>query len=178
MNNIYVDELPKDCSECQFCDKENDFCEVLGQCFRDGYDYADCPLKSINDRLAEKDELLEDYRQLVSKLKEELGNIDCEYKTQIFTLKRTLIDECKEHRDFCRIADEKVKGLEQQLAEERKKMQELKNWCDENFNWVGDGTGYDGQDYNEMIGSNNTINKLREFLNQIQGDGNNENKKN
>jgi len=49
MNNIYVDELPKSCGECQFCDKENSFCEVLGQCFRDGYDYTDCPLKSIND---------------------------------------------------------------------------------------------------------------------------------
>lgn len=71
----------------------------------------------LETKLKEKDELLEDYRQLISKLREELGNIDCEYKTQIFTLKRTLIDECKEHREFCRIADEKVKGLEQQIAE-------------------------------------------------------------
>ena len=47
---------------------------------------------------------------------------------------------------------------------------EIKNWCNRNFNWVGDGTGYDGQGYHEMIGSNNTINKLREFLDQIQGE--------
>ncbi len=62
-----------------------------------------------------------------------------------------------------------LKSLKDALAEERKKVvQELKDWCDKNFNWVGDGTGYDGQDYNEMIGSNNTINKLREILDQIE----------
>lgn len=49
---------------------------------------------------------------------------------------------------------------------------EIKRWCDKNFNWVGDGVGYDGQDYNEMIGSNNTIDKLRKLLDQIQGETN------
>ena len=49
--------------------------------------------------------------------------------------------------------------------------EEIKKWCEKNFNWVGDGVGYDGQDYNEMIGSNNTINKLRKFLDQIQDKG-------
>ena len=48
--------------------------------------------------------------------------------------------------------------------------EEIRKWCNRNFNWVGDGTGYDGQDYNEMIGSNNTINKLRELLDQLQGE--------
>ena len=62
-----------------------------------------------------------------------------------------------------------LKLLSDRLAEERKRVvQDLKNWCDKNFNWVGDGTGYDGQEYNEMIGSNNTINKLRELLDQIE----------
>ena len=51
--------------------------------------------------------------------------------------------------------------------------EEIRKWCNRNFNWVGDGTGYDGQDYNEIIGSNNTINKLRELLDQIQGETNN-----
>jgi hypothetical protein len=50
--------------------------------------------------------------------------------------------------------------------------EEIKKWCDKNFNWVGDGVGYDGQDYNEMIGSNKTIDKLRKFLDQIQGETN------
>lgn len=75
--------------------------------------------------------------------------------------------------------DEKIYDLSQcahilnkyeaKLVEERKKVvQEIRDWCDKNFNWVGDGTGFDGQDYNEMIGSNNTINKLREKLDQIE----------
>ena len=62
-----------------------------------------------------------------------------------------------------------LKLITDRLAEERKKVvQELKSWCDKNFNWIGDGTGFDGQEYNEMIGSNNTINKLREKLDQIE----------
>lgn len=46
----------------------------------------------------------------------------------------------------------------------------IKNWGNKHFNWVGDGTGYDGQDYNEMIGFNNAIRQLNEFLDQIQKD--------
>ena len=52
--------------------------------------------------------------------------------------------------------------------------EKIEDWCNKNFNWVGNGIGYDGQDYNEMIGSNNTINKLRGFLNQIQKEAENE----
>lgn len=52
--------------------------------------------------------------------------------------------------------------------------EEIRKWCNKNFNWVGDGTGYDGQDYNEMIVSNNTINKLRELLDKIQMETKNE----
>jgi F0F1-type ATP synthase membrane subunit b/b' len=98
-------------------------------------DFAD-----LETKLKEKDELLEDYRELIGDLREELGKIDCEYKTKIFTLERTLIDECKEHREFCRIADKKVKGLEQQLKEERKKViSEIRDTFKENLiDWYED----------------------------------------
>jgi hypothetical protein len=46
---IYVDELPKSCDKCEFCDKDNGLCNILGQYFRDGYDYTDCPLQSLAD---------------------------------------------------------------------------------------------------------------------------------
>ena len=46
---VYLDELPKSCRDCQFCDKDNGLCEMLGQYFRDGYDYTDCPLQSLSD---------------------------------------------------------------------------------------------------------------------------------
>lgn len=123
-------------------------------------------IKDLETKLAEKDELLEDYRQLVSKLKEELGNVDCEYKTQIFTLKRSFINECKEHRDFCRIADKKVKGLEQQLKEERKKVvQEIKDK-------ISDGL------YRNSYGETFIDGDIYEILEQIERGGNNENKGN
>ena len=65
-----------------------------------------------------------------------------------------------------------LQSLSDYTKQVRKELcEEIRNWCDKNFNWVGDGTGYDGQDYNEMIGSNNTINKLRELLDQIQDKG-------
>lgn len=52
----------------------------------------------------------------------------------------------------------------------KKVCEKIKNWGNKHFNWVGDGTGYDGQDYNEMIGFNNAIKQLNEFLDQIQKD--------
>ena len=65
-----------------------------------------------------------------------------------------------------------LKTLADHTKQVRKEVcEEIRKWCNRNFNWVGDGTGYDGQDYNEMIGSNNTINKLRELLDQIQDKG-------
>lgn len=45
--------------------------------------------------------------------------------------------------------------------------EKIRKWGDKHFNWVGDGTGYDGQDYNEMIGFNNAITELYKFLDQI-----------
>ena len=72
-------------------------------------------------------------------------------------------DKCIVKNEFQSLSDHD-KQVRKEVCEE------IRKWCDKNFNWVGDGTGYDGQDYNEMIGSNNTINKLREFLDQLQGE--------
>ena len=44
---------------------------------------------------------------------------------------------------------------------------EIRKWCNRNFNWVGYGTGYDGQDYNECIGFNMAIDQLNEILDTI-----------
>ena len=46
---VYVSKRPNSCKECQFCDTDNGLCEMLGQYFRDGYDYTDCPLQSLAD---------------------------------------------------------------------------------------------------------------------------------
>ena len=70
----------------------------------------------------------------------------------------------------CSLID--IKTHDRELVKEV--CEKIEDWCNKNFNWVGNGIGYDGQDYNEMIGSNNTINKLRGFLNQIQKEAENE----
>lgn len=68
MNNIYVDELPKDCWNCQFLDKEyfnNCYCGICQKEFDDEDLYVSeesfehkkaecCPLKSLKDALAEE----------------------------------------------------------------------------------------------------------------------------
>lgn len=63
---IYVDELPKSCSKCEFCDKDNGLCNILGQCFRDGYDYSDCPLQSLADHDKQvRNEVCEEIRKFI-----------------------------------------------------------------------------------------------------------------
>ena len=59
-----------------------------------------------------------------------------------------------------------IKDHDRELVKEV--CEKIKNWGNKHFNWVSDGTGYDGQDYNEMIGFNNAIRQLNEFLDQIQ----------
>lgn len=119
---VYVDELPKDCIDCPFC--------------------QDIKVNAGMDRLlfckANKGKAIK--------------NIEKSF------------DKCIVKNEFQSLTDY-TKQVRKEVCEE------IRNWCDKNFNRVGDGTGYDGQYYNEMIGSNNTINKLRELLDQIQDKG-------
>lgn len=46
-------------------------------------------------------------------------------------------------------------------------VEEIRKWGQKHYNWVGDGTGYDGQDYNECIGFNMAIDQLNEILDTI-----------
>lgn len=58
MNNIYVDEQPESCLDCEFCIKRN-YCCILMQ--KDVREYRDdCPLISLTDRLAEEFEALKE----------------------------------------------------------------------------------------------------------------------
>ena len=55
MNNIYVDELPKDCLDCP-CESES-YCNLLYDyipCIQTECRHPECPLKSLTDRLAEE----------------------------------------------------------------------------------------------------------------------------
>jgi hypothetical protein len=56
MNNIYVDELPKSCGDCSFCEKYGYYLYCSRLCKK--LEYLDkekeCPLKPLTDRLAEE----------------------------------------------------------------------------------------------------------------------------
>lgn len=63
---------------------------------------------------------------------------------------------------------EENQQLKQQLNDLPKKIvEEIGKWGQKYYNWVGDGTGYDGQDYNECIGFNMAIDQLNEILDTI-----------
>ena len=91
------------------------------------------------------------------------------YEYVIKQICQETIDKFIEQKDeMPSIPVKSIKDHDRELVKEV--CEKIEDWCNKNFNWVGDGTGYDGQDYNEMIGSNNTINKLRGFLKQIKKD--------
>lgn len=61
-----------------------------------------------------------------------------------------------------------IRELKQQLHDLPKKIvEEIRKWGQKHYNWVGDGTGYDGQDYNECIGFNMAIDQLNKILDTI-----------
>ena len=64
--------------------------------------------------------------------------------------------------------DKKIREQRQQLKSQPAEIVEkIKEWGQKHYNWVGDGTGYDGQDYNECIGFNMAINQLNEILDTL-----------
>ena len=63
---------------------------------------------------------------------------------------------------------DEVEYLKQQLKSQPKEIVEkIRKWGQKHYNWVGDGTGYDGQNYNECIGFNMAIDQLNEILDAI-----------
>ena len=67
MNNIYVETIPENCLDCEFCSKRNYGCILMKKDVREYRD--ECPLNFLSDRLAEErkkvvDELKVDIRSL------------------------------------------------------------------------------------------------------------------
>lgn len=64
--------------------------------------------------------------------------------------------------------DEKIREQRQQLhSQPAEIVEKIRKWGQKHYNWVGDGTGYDGQEYNECIGFNMAIDQLNEILDTI-----------
>ena len=70
---IYVDELPKSCLECKFCNKENYCCLLMQKDVREYRD--DCPLILIQDHDKQVRKEVCDY------IKHRLDNVDVETNT-------------------------------------------------------------------------------------------------
>ena len=86
MNNIYVDELPKRCSDCVCWDYSYD-CNLLDEKDFDwngeNLKHTKCPLKLLSDRLAEErrkvvQKILSDFNR---KVDDEFGDNDMKYIT-------------------------------------------------------------------------------------------------
>lgn len=89
--------------------------------------------QDVIDILTKSDEKLQDkVATLEAKLAQAKMNesFEKEKKDNAFKfieeLKQQLIEECKEHQEFCKVADEKVKELKQQLAEKDEEIDKLK----------------------------------------------------
>lgn len=94
-----------------------------------------------------------------------------ETKADLF-LSRNEIDTLKNNLS---ISQEHKKIIEEQYLEKCKELhsqpaeivEKIRKWGQKHYNWVGDGTGYDGQEYNECIGFNKAIDQLNEILDTI-----------
>ena len=83
MNNIYVDEQPETCLDCEFCDKRN-YCCILMK--KDVREYRDeCPLAILTERLAEeRKKVIERIREL-SEIYTEPSSKGFDFDTYILT---------------------------------------------------------------------------------------------
>ena len=102
-------------------------------------------------------ELLEHKDQQISDLETKLAESNESHHKNIVELTKMVTEK-----------DRKIEELKQQLHDLPKKIvEEIRRWGQKHYNWVGDGTGYDGQDYNECIGFNMAIDQLNEILDTI-----------
>ena len=177
---ILIDELPKSCVGCKYFAEHRRQCnlELCLQWNEVKFKFDDCPLIDIKDHDREKDKRIKELEDKIRKLQE----VDNKRAFRLYAVLYDVLEKQdpenvasridyltgKDYSEMCELY-KTAKNLKQHDRELVKEVcEKIEDWCNKNFNWVGNGIGYDGQDYNEMIGSNNTINKLRGFLNQIQ----------
>ena len=154
-------------------DKEN---KQLKQQFADlEAKLAECEKSKESYRLQNEQHHLQ-LLQFYSRLGVEAFGADIHEKAleTLMIMKEQLADEKNTNAelvsliDTMRYEDPKINELERQLHDlPNKIVEEIRKWGQKHYNWVGDGTGYDGQDYNECIGFNMAIDQLNEILDTI-----------
>lgn len=146
-------------SKCWYCNNELTTGDnpkhfgICNKCYDEMFKSGDTIIRSLTNKIAE----------LQKQLKETKADLFLS-RNEIDTLKNNL-SISQEHKKIIEEQYlEKCKELKSQPAEI---MEKIRKWGEKHYNWVGDGTGYDGQDYHECIGFNRAIDQLNEFLDTI-----------
>lgn len=129
-------------------------CELL--------EHKDQQISDLETKLAEAQKTIEIQKMSNNALQEE--NLDYRYDITDTAYEQAKYMTESWEEDY----QQENQQLKQQLHDLPKKIvEEIRKWGQKHYNWVGDGTGYDGQDYNECIGFNMAIDQLNEILDTI-----------
>ena len=130
-------------SKCWYCNNELTTGDnpkhfgICNKCYDEMFKSGDIIIRSLTDKIAELQKQLEETKQTGS------------YQVMLMCQKENIL-------------------LKQQLKSQPKEIiEKIRKWGQKHYNWVGDGTGYDGQNYNECIGFNMAIDQLNEILDAI-----------
>lgn len=130
-------------SKCWYCNNElttgdnPNHFGICNKCYDEMFKSGDTIIRNLTDKIAELQKQLEETKQTGS------------YQVMLMCQKENIL-------------------LKQQLKNQPKEIiEKIKKWGQKHYNWVGDGTGYDGQNYNECIGFNMAIDQLNEILDAI-----------
>lgn len=130
-------------SKCWYCNNELTTGDnpkhfgICNKCYDEMFKSGDTIIRSLTDKIAELQKELEETKQTGS------------YQVMLMCQKENIL-------------------LKQQLKNQsREIVEKIRKWGQKHYNWVGDGTGYDGQNYNECIGFNMAIDQLNEILDAI-----------
>lgn len=121
----------------------------------------DQQIAELQKQLEEKEKEIEDLRKIHS-IKDDVSQCEVVNGVKFYTEQIMIVQILKYNYEM------QINNLKQQLKSQPKEIVEkIRKWGLKHYNCVGDGTGYDGQDYNECIGFNMAVDQLNEILDAI-----------
>ena len=139
-------------SKCWYCNNElisGDSPKHFGicnKCYNEMFKSGDTIIRSLTNKITELQKQLEE-------------------KEKIIQMQQNI-----ERYDIGEMLTENTKLRQQLKSQSEEIVEKIRKWGEKHYNWVGDGTGYDGQDYHECIGFNRAIDQLNEVLDTLLKD--------